>query len=527
MDAFNGRFRWALLLAALAMPVAAQVELAWSNEPGGVSVARDGADRVYSARWDYNPAGDIWVAQRSPDGTLLWEVRHDNTDTTRHEVATWVAADAAGNVWVSGTIRSGYASPVNANSLLMKFGPDGTLLWRRVYDRDFDGSSTHRLVLDAQGRAHVLGLGTGPAGQVSTVRQFLAEGSTGWVWYDAAGIGLPVMLKRTPDGGFVVVGRGIFGSINGFARLDGNGQTVWSLAGVASLTLGDAAGDAQGNTYVVNGGPSGSGTVLRKLSPTGSLLWERTHPMSAFRVEVGPDGHPLLSGFPDSGTGGAAFAKFSSDGSEAWTNLDAGPSLLHAHMILDAAGNAYLAGSTLTDMSITKVLADGQTGWNLAVPYGGARALALGSQGQVYVAGGTVARLDQDVVDPPPVADLALTLTDAPDPVRKGGTLVYTATLRNLGGAAADGVRYRQLLPRSVLPQSVAASQGSCTASGRGGRTIDCTLGTLGPADQATVLLTVQPRRPGTLAASGAASTTSADADPSNDQAGTTTTVTR
>lgn len=527
MKLFKARARWAVWLAALALPAAAQVVVAWSNEPGGVAVARDGADRVSSARWDYNPAGDIWVAQRSADGQLLWEARYDNTDSTRHEVATWVAAGASGNVWVSGTIRSGFSSPVNANSLLMKFGPDGSLLWRRVYDREFDGSSTTRLVLDSQERAYVLGLGTGPAGQVSTVRQFLPDGSAGWVWYDTAGIGAPVMLKAAPGGGFVVVGRSLFGSFNGFARLDAEGRTVWSLAGVPSLTVGDAAGDAQGHTYVVNGDPSGSGSVLRRLSPAGSLVWERNHPMSAFRVEVGPDGHPLLSGFPNVSSPGATFAKFTPEGDPAWSLAANGTSLLHAHMILDAAGSAYLAGSTLTDMVVTKVLANGQPGWDALLPYGQSRALALGSQGQVYVAGGTVARLDQAPVDPPPVVDLALTLTDAPDPVRKGATLLYTATLRNLGGLPADGVRYRQVLPSSVSLLSVTSSQGSCSASGRGGRVVACTLGALGPAAGANVLLTVQPRRVGTLGASGDASTLSADADPTNNQASTTTTVNR
>ena len=137
----------ALALALVADALPAQT-IAWLNEPGGVAVARDAADNVYTARWDYNPGGDIHVARRDAAGTLIWEERFDNLDGTRHEVATFVAADNGGNVLVSGTVRSGFANPVNAASVLMKFAPDGALLWRRVYGGDFDGSSTRRLVID-------------------------------------------------------------------------------------------------------------------------------------------------------------------------------------------------------------------------------------------------------------------------------------------------------------------------------------------------------------------------------------------
>jgi hypothetical protein len=87
----------ALLLSLAAGAACAQVQTAWVNQPGGVSVARDAADNVYTASWDYNPAGDIYLAKRNAAGALLWEVRYDNLDTTRHEVATWVGTDSAGN----------------------------------------------------------------------------------------------------------------------------------------------------------------------------------------------------------------------------------------------------------------------------------------------------------------------------------------------------------------------------------------------------------------------------------------------
>jgi len=392
---------------AAGVSAAGSVTTAWSNEPGGVSVAVDAADNVFTARWDYNPAGDIYVAKRDASGALLWEVRYDNTDNTRHEVATWVGTDGAGNVLVSGTIRSGFSSPVNANSLLMKFSPGGALLWRRVYDLPFDGSSTRKLLVDAAGNSYVLGLGTSPNGQRTTVRKFAPDGTVLWAWFDPVGIGAPLNVKFSPDGALVISARAIFGSINGYAKVSASGTTIWTLPGIQSLTAGDIAGDAAGNAFLINGNyATGSGSLLRKVGPGAATLWEQAHPMAAFRVEVGSDQAPVLSGFPNSGTPGAAFAKFDANGNALWTNLDAdGPGvalLAHGQMQLDAANNAYLAASNMSQMGVTKVLSTGASDWTALIPYGYAVGIAFGTQGRVFVVGGTTARLDQQVTPPPP-----------------------------------------------------------------------------------------------------------------------------
>ena len=386
---------------ALASNHACAQTTAWSNEPGSVAVARDAADNVYTARWDSNPAGDIHVAKRSAAGLVLWEVHYDNQDNTRQEAATFVAADSAGNVLVSGTSRSGFSNPVNAASLLMKFSPTGQLLWRQVYGSNFDGSSTRRVVMDLEDRAHVLGLGVCPAGLMGTVRQFNADGSAGWIWCDSVGVGWPTTLKRTPDGQFVIPARSVTGSMQGFVCIDAAGQTVWSLAGITSLTVGDIAGDASGNSYLVFA-DAAQGTRLRKVSLAGATLWERTHPMSAFRVEVGPDGNPVLGGFPNSGSGGATFAKFSASGDLLWTNPNASSAglLLHSAMLVDAAGGAYLSGSTLMEMGVAKVNADGSTAWSKLLPGGTTTGIVLGSANQLYVSGGIyTARIDQTPPD--------------------------------------------------------------------------------------------------------------------------------
>lgn len=512
----------------LASVTAGVPPVTWYADTGGVGVTSNALGQVYTARWDYNPGGDIYLMKRAPDGTQLWEVRYDNTDPTRHEVATWVETDPSGNILVSGTIRSGYTSPINANSLLMKFAPDGRLLWRRVYDTPFDGSSTRKLLVDAAGNAYVFGLGTSPAGQRMTVRKFAPDGATVWAWFDPVGVGAPLNFKWTADGGLVIAARGIFGIINGYARLDQNGVTAWTLAGFNSLTTGDAAGDAAGNSYLINGSTTTS-SLLRKVGPTGATIWEQAVPLAGMRVEVGPDQAPIVSGYPSTGSFGAAFAKLSPAGALLWTNLDAdGPGvalLAHAQMKLDAAGNAYLAASTMFQMGVTKVWGGtGASGWTALIPYGYAQAMAFGPAPILYVVGGTTARLDDPQGPPPPSgADLTLTLTDSRDPVRLPGRTTIRATAHNAGPAAATGVRLVVRLPATLVRTALAASTGLTCSSGT--RTISCTLATLAHGTDAWVAVTTRPTALGVVTTTARVSATTTDPVPANNTGSITTTI--
>ena len=354
-------FIFALILVVL--PINAQVQLGWFNYPGGVSIATDASNNVYTANWDYNAGGDITLTKRDAAGNILWEVPYNNTDATRHEVATWVETDGVGNIIVSGTIRSGYSNPVNAASLLMKFSPSGTLLWRVVYESSFDGSSTRKCLVDADNNIYVLGIGTGPNGQVTKVKKFNSSGASVWNYFDT-GIGGPVTFKFTPDNKIVIIHRGITGSINGYSKIDLNGKNIWSMGGVASLSIGDAAGDASGNTYIINGANPGS--ILKKLSPTGVVLWSQSNTMNGNKVEVGSDNNPVIGGYPSSGNG-VAIMKYDSNGNFLWQNLDADGSglalLALAPMRLDGLNAVYIAGSTMSQMGVCKVNSDGSSAW--------------------------------------------------------------------------------------------------------------------------------------------------------------------
>src|SRR5207302_268915 len=62
------------------------------------------------------------------------------------------------------------------------------------------------------------------------------------------------------------------------------------------------------------------------------------------------------------------------------------------------------------------------------------------------------------------VADLSITKTDSPDPVRPGGILTYTVSVANAGPSAAANVRMDDLLPSQTTFRSVTSPAGwTCT----------------------------------------------------------------
>jgi hypothetical protein len=430
--------RWITLCLSLLLPVVAlgEVSIEWVEDTAGVSIAMDGADNVYTVSYEYNPAGDITITKRDSGGAFLWDAKYDQTLNSAWEKATWVATDHQGNAIVSGSLMSGYSNPVNAASILMKFSPTGELLWRRVYESSFDGSYTKKCLVDQNDNIYVLSFG-GPQGPVSKVKKFSPDGSDIWIWFDTAGIGAPVNFKFTPDDAITITGRSIYGSINGYAKIDLDGNLVWSHPGVSSLTVGDADGDSAGNTYLVHGEyAENGGTVVRKLSPSGSLLWANAYPLAGLRVEVGTDDQPVVSGYPNPNTVGSSFIKIDGDGGVVWTNPDAdGPYalLMHAQMIMDQDNNAYLAAGTMTEMAVCKVNADGSSAWTMTMPRSYAYALALGATGDVFVVGGTTVRLGQTLA------------AGLPEPAR--GALEDTYGIRCFPNPATTGTTIRYDLP--------------------------------------------------------------------------------
>jgi len=109
----------------------------------------------------------------------------------------------------------------------------------------------------------------------------------------------------------------------------------------------------------------------------------------------------------------------------------------------------------------------------------------------------------------PTTADLRLTLSDTPDPVRRGGTLTYMVSVSNAGPAVAGNVSVTDTLPTGATFVSATVSQGSCS----GTKIVSCAIGTLISGANATVTIRVVVGKVSSL--TNAAQVTSSTTDPS------------
>lgn len=106
-------------------------------------------------------------------------------------------------------------------------------------------------------------------------------------------------------------------------------------------------------------------------------------------------------------------------------------------------------------------------------------------------------------------ADLHLSLDRRPSSVTVGGSVTYTAVVRNDGPDQATGVTLANALPDRMTFVSASASQGSCTGTG----SLSCSLGTLAKGASATVTFVATAARSGW--AVDTARVASAERDPS------------
>lgn len=120
-------------------------------------------------------------------------------------------------------------------------------------------------------------------------------------------------------------------------------------------------------------------------------------------------------------------------------------------------------------------------------------------------------------------ADTSLSMTDAPDPVRRGSKLTYTLVVRNDGPEAGGGVTVTDTLPSAVTLLSATSTKGSCA----GGSIVTCTVGTMQPRETATITIATRARVSGTATNTATVIATTPDPFTANNTATTSTVISR
>jgi uncharacterized repeat protein (TIGR01451 family) len=462
---------------------------------------------------------DAFVTKLDRFGSrLLYSTYLGGTD---NDVGTGIAVDAAGHAHVTGrTVSANF--PTTAGAFDRTCGTDGTCNSGGGYPisdafvaklNPAGSALLYSTYLGGAGDDGGAGIAVGPGGAFVTGRTSSADFPT-----------TPGAFRTTYGGGFG----------NAFVtKLDPTGSTL-----AYSTYLGGSRGDA-GNAIAVDAGGHAYVTGLTT-SPDFPVA-------NAFQAVYG--------GFTD-----AFVAKLTPTGSalvystflggvvssyEGTTDTGNG-------IAVDAGGNAYVAGSTISlddpDPSVPTPANEGFPLMRPAQPvHGGARdafvarlnpsgsltfstylgglgwedsrGVVVDAAGNIYVTGQTNSTSGFPVVNPyqgtnhigpfdafvakitgraAGFADLAVTKTATPAAVTEGNPLTYTVAVTNHGPDPATGVTVIETLSPEVTFVSATSSQGSCSIQGAVvavGKTVICNLGNLAVGGSATVVIDVTPNR--------------------------------
>ena len=180
------------------------------------------------------------------------------------------------------------------------------------------------------------------------------------------------------------------------------------------------------------------------------------------------------------------------------------------------SGSTFVNGNGTYTWSSTQTVTDVQSwldspsdnfGWLIKQTAEGGTAIRFNSEQNANIA----TRPQLTIGFAPPVADLKLFKTDAPDPVVGANALAYTLTVTNCGPGDARNVTITDTLPAGVTPAGPIVTN----------------IGTLGPGAGAsiTIIVQVNTNTTGAITNQAVVSTSDTDPNPANDTAQADTTI--
>jgi hypothetical protein len=251
----------------------------------GGAVASDGAAYLAGFTTSFDSFGqeNVFVVGFAADGSLAWQRAWDGPEQFANDRANGVAVAPDGSVYVTGQTLG-----VRGDVLLLKFSPEGALVWQRRWD----GGGTEggeAVAVAGDGSVYVTG-GTnsfGESGHLFVLR-FAPEGTLVWQRIRAAAAGEGIAVG--PDGSVYAAGRaprpgGLVESDVVLLKLDPQGMLVWQRA-YSAAEIADARGGvavaADGSVYVAGGiqevtgsGDAVNDTLIAKFAADGTLIWDR------------------------------------------------------------------------------------------------------------------------------------------------------------------------------------------------------------------------------------------------------------
>jgi uncharacterized delta-60 repeat protein len=417
----HGVLTAAMVLVALATVAAAGAatvisETTWGGAnaevTNGAAVASDGSTYLGGFTTSFDPFGrdNAFLAKFTPEGSLSWQRTFDGPGDFSIDRANGVAVAPDGSVYAAGQTVG-----VGNDVLLLKFSPDGSLVWQRRWDAG--GQETGEdVAVASDGSVYVTGVtdGFGGFGHLFVLR--LAPDGT-LVWQrirdvaSNAAVGTGQAITVAPDGSIYAAGvtpRTVVGEFDMLLlKLDPQGTLVWqrtySAADVADARGGLAVG-SDGSVYVAGGiqavtrRTAVNDTFVAKFGPDGTLTWSRGYGGDEGDFPGGvaarADGTVLVGGESASfgaGSDDAFLLELDANGKGVACNSWGGPGIDHGDDVgLAPSGTIVLAGTTSSSPPFTFASCPRQTG-KLRATVGAPDVSLADATGTLADPGGTVA----------------------------------------------------------------------------------------------------------------------------------------
>jgi len=357
------------------------------------ALAVDAAGNVYVTGWSRGSGAysdiDYATIKYNNGGAQQWVARYDGP-SNRWNKAVALATDASGAVLVTGWSDG---SGTSADYATIKYDSTGIQQWVARYSgRGSSLDEATALILDAAGNLYVTGTAT---------IKYDATGMQQWVTrYN----GRATAITADRMGNVYVTGN------NGTIKYNSSGVQQWFAPynGVEAVTL---AVDASGNICITGWSRGSSNSydyATVKYNSAGVQQWVTRYngPGNdgdyAIALAIDATANVYVTGY-SIGAGSSwdyATIKYNSSGVEQWVIRYNGPENDRDYaraLVLDAAGNVYVTGSSYTantraDYTTIKYNSSGVQQWVTRYngpdnSYDDAAALAVDASGNIYVAG--------------------------------------------------------------------------------------------------------------------------------------------
>lgn len=353
---------------------------------------------------------------------IAWVSHYASGLAPAHDMATAVAVDSSGNIYVTGYSPN---LPFGVDYFTLKYSSSGEQIWTARYDGVGKGDDfASAICVDTSENVYVTGRSWSPvSGYDYTTVKYNSAGEEQWVaHYDGGGNSLDGAMALAADalGNVYVTGYSIgsdiwYGYDYATVKYNWNGVEQWVARydglGSWNEVAVDVAVDGLGSVYVT-GYSEGIGTkkdfATIKYSPDGIQEWTARYDRmqysddKATALVVDGMGNICLTGYSvGSGTGkDYATVKYDSDGIQQWVAHYDGPANgddVAADIKIDGSGDVYVTGEsrgpgTEYDYSTVKYSSDGVRQW--VARYNGpgfsddkATGMAVDDSGMVYVTG--------------------------------------------------------------------------------------------------------------------------------------------